>query len=137
MSQYEIELNLYYYKYKFKPFIIDKTDKEKYDLFWYKSYNNLKHDRTKNIKEASLKNLIYALGGLYALLYAQFGLYCDCASDEEISVFNTMHGGNNQFNSASIFKIIKKPKIKDSDLYYFEWSNDNNKKEFFKQFFKQ
>lgn len=136
LSQYELEFNLYYFKYPFVPFIFDKA-KKKYDLFWYQSYNNLKHDRTKNIKEASLKNLIYALGGLYTLLYAQFGLYCDCANDEKISIFKMDHGGYNQFNSSSIFEITKKPKISDDESYYFEWNDDNDNGEFFKQYFKK
>ncbi|MFZ1811961.1 MAG: hypothetical protein WAU02_00335 [Candidatus Saccharimonadales bacterium] len=41
-------------------------------LIWYQSYNNTKHARWKNIKEANLKNVVNAMTGLTALISAQF-----------------------------------------------------------------
>lgn len=42
-------------------------------LSWYTAYNNSKHDRHQNFKEANLENLLNAIGGLFILLYSQFG----------------------------------------------------------------
>lgn len=42
-------------------------------LSWYIAYNNTKHDRYQNFKEANLENLLDAIGGLFVLLYTQFG----------------------------------------------------------------
>lgn len=35
---------------------------------WWRNYNKVKHERGKYFEEANLKNSIYALGGLFALL---------------------------------------------------------------------
>jgi hypothetical protein len=41
-------------------------------LSWYKAYNNSKHDRINNFKDANLQNLLDAYCGLLALLSSQF-----------------------------------------------------------------
>lgn len=35
---------------------------------WWRNYNKVKHDRGKHFEEANLKNSLYALGGLFAVL---------------------------------------------------------------------
>lgn len=35
---------------------------------WWRNYNNVKHDRGKHYEEANLKNSLYALSGLFAVL---------------------------------------------------------------------
>ncbi len=35
--------------------------------FWFKAYNNLKHDRINNIKDGNVKNVIYSMGALFIL----------------------------------------------------------------------
>lgn len=48
---------------------------------WWKSYNNIKHDRFNKFDEANLKNLINALSGLFVLVCfyvsdnGNFGIY--------------------------------------------------------------
>jgi hypothetical protein len=44
-------------------------------LPWYRAYNAVKHDREKNFKEATLKNMIAAAGAAYVAVYAQFGQF--------------------------------------------------------------
>ncbi|MBD3280489.1 hypothetical protein GF389_03110, partial [Candidatus Dojkabacteria bacterium] len=39
-------------------------------LPWYKAYNNVKHDRDQNFKEANFENVINATAGLFTLLYS-------------------------------------------------------------------
>ena len=42
-------------------------------LKWYSSYNNVKHNRTKNFNDANFKNLIYSIGGLTLMCYKIWG----------------------------------------------------------------
>jgi hypothetical protein len=42
-------------------------------LFWYKTYNTVKHDRLQEFTNANFKNLTYAVAGLVAVIAAQFG----------------------------------------------------------------
>lgn len=39
---------------------------------WWSNYNNIKHNRSNNYKEGNLKNLLYALSGLYLLELLEF-----------------------------------------------------------------
>ncbi|GHU62217.1 hypothetical protein FACS189445_5020 [Spirochaetia bacterium] len=55
----------------FTPFA-DWKDKTENSLFWYKAYNESKHDRQKNFKQANFKNLVNAIAGLFVLLSSQF-----------------------------------------------------------------
>lgn len=49
---------------------------------WWRAYNNVKHERNAYFQEASLKNALNALGGLYILLLY---LYKDLAIAGELS----------------------------------------------------
>lgn len=42
-------------------------------LPWYKAYNEVKHDRSRNFALANLENLTNAIAGLFVLLASQFG----------------------------------------------------------------
>jgi hypothetical protein len=37
--------------------------------FWWRSYNGVKHDRSRNYHEANIRNLIYAISGLQLVNY--------------------------------------------------------------------
>ena len=50
---------------------LNLDDKEKSPK-WYRSYNNVKHDRYENFEEANFENLIHAVAGLVVLLSSQF-----------------------------------------------------------------
>jgi len=41
-------------------------------LVWYQAYNDSKHDRDQNFKDANLKNLTSAIAGLTVLLHSQY-----------------------------------------------------------------
>lgn len=87
-------------------------------LCWYQSYNNAKHDRNKNFKEASLENLFLAITGVFVIIFAQFG----------INVFNSFHRVNGfisdeedfLYDESSLFSI-KEPKWSESERYDFNW----------------
>ncbi len=51
--------------YKIKPF--DKWSGE-YNLEWWQAFTKLKHNRLDNMKEATLKQVIYSLGATYIIL---------------------------------------------------------------------
>lgn len=50
-----------------QPFEGWRCDRPSQSLKWWEAYNNIKHGRVRNKKEASLKNGLYALGALYML----------------------------------------------------------------------
>lgn len=49
------------------PFENWTTEEASQSLTWWKTYNNVKHGRNLNYKLANLKNVLYALAGLYVL----------------------------------------------------------------------
>lgn len=54
---------------KIKPFAGWEADR----LLWWDAYNDVKHTRGKKFNQASYKNAVYALSGLYiAILYYQW-----------------------------------------------------------------
>jgi hypothetical protein len=58
----------------FEPFAAWSNDYYR-QLQWYHSYNNIKHNRFANFKDANLLNVINAFSALRILLYAQFLSY--------------------------------------------------------------
>jgi hypothetical protein len=42
---------------------------------WWTDYNSVKHRRLNSLKKATLENAIHAVGGLYVVLYRQWGEY--------------------------------------------------------------
>lgn len=52
---------------EFAPFEGWETEHPAASLKWWSAYNRIKHGRTKNYKEANLKNVLYALAGLCVL----------------------------------------------------------------------
>ena len=129
LSEYRIVLNNYNID-EFRPF--EEFEKSKKPE-WYQCYNSIKHNRTICISQASLKNVLYALGGLNVLLRAQFGIYYDIANDKEDSLIwlQVQNGVYNSQNAVSIFKIIQEPKWHDSEYYDFDWNELKNSDEKF------
>lgn len=122
LKEYKVELNIFYFQKELKPFIRGKDNQ----LKWYKAYNKLKHNRSKNIEFATIENIINALAGLYILLYAQFYLLSDCASDKCNTYFQVQYGVYNSFNTSSIFKVVKQPKWLENEYYNFNWEDIKN-----------
>ncbi len=55
--------------YNVRPF---KQWRDGHSLFWYQSYNNVKHDRNKNFEEANYRNVVYSLSALHLLLFKYY-----------------------------------------------------------------
>lgn len=114
LSEYELEIK----GIKLKPFE-GFNDKKP---FWYTVYNDIKHNRTTKIKEATLKNVVNALAGLYVLIYAQFGTYSVCTSNRFLTVAELDYGAANGENVISIFTITKFPLWNEKEEYDFNWN---------------
>jgi hypothetical protein len=72
------ELCLERYGISLKPF----TEWEKgLEPNWHKAYNNLKHNRTENYKDANLENTLLSLSALYSTVIH----YYFCSSQQKIS----------------------------------------------------
>ncbi len=58
------------------------SSKPRKSPYWWKSYNNVKHQRHTHYKEANLKNALNALGGLYVMVLY---LYSELAEQGRLS----------------------------------------------------
>ena len=63
----DIELNVLSKQLSIKPFESWSISQPAKSLSWWQSYNNIKHSRTENFTDSSLKNTLYILGALYIL----------------------------------------------------------------------
>lgn len=61
------ELNVLSKQLSIKPFESWSISQPAQSLSWWQSFDNLKHSRTANFTESSLKNTLYILGALFIL----------------------------------------------------------------------
>ncbi|MDG5494484.1 hypothetical protein [Niveispirillum sp. BGYR6] len=87
-------------------------------LEWYKAYNNSKHDRYQNFKEANFENLIKAVSGLLVLITSQFK-DIDVGSSE----LKVIGGGDGEFSYSigGIFMVKYPTDWCDDEMYEFDW----------------
>lgn len=91
--------------------------------FWYKAYNEVKHNREKNLKNANLENCMNAVAAILILLYSQFGSQCIETYGSSGVYIQDAGDYDLHFDADVIFKI-KAPGIDDwleTDLYDFGW----------------
>ncbi len=69
---------------------------------WWTDYNSVKHRRLDNVKKATLANAIQAVGGLFVVLYRQWGEYW-------IPRPMTLVAGQQMAKSSSFFLIERSP----------------------------
>lgn len=84
------------------PFGYWDKAKASQSLFWWNSYNNVKHNRSLKIEEANMKNVLNALGALYLLenyYLKEINAYPDFPSSKS-SLFN-IRGWKYNANRAS------------------------------------
>jgi hypothetical protein len=67
---------------------------------WWRAYNNVKHDRFNNFKDANLQNVINALCGLFVIV-------CFYVSDDKniLGVYYDKFGGNHINDATRLCKI--------------------------------
>lgn len=100
-------------------------------LDWYQAYNHAKHDRAKNLKEASFKNLVDAVSGLAVLIAAQY--YTNDFSSVD---FLIAEGDGDGFETAvGDYFLIKFPEnVPTKDRYDFNWQALELEKDPFQKF---
>lgn len=115
LSEYEVSSNGFQH-FPFTPFksFSNPLRKER-SPSWYRAYNNVKHNRTDKFSDASLENVIQAVGGVYVLLVAQFGLGFDHKLQLSFTGFLQ--------DSPDLFCPRKLPQWSDSEQYQFDWEN--------------
>lgn len=83
---------------------------------WYKAYNNVKHSRLDHFNDASLKNAIEAVGGVYVLLVSIYGLGFD--HNLKMSYHN-----HHMEDTPTFFRVIDLPDWADAEKYNYNWGN--------------
>lgn len=73
LDQYEIEFMRHPEIGARTSFSTWESDKPTQSLKWYDAYNQIKHDRINNYKQATLENAIDSISAIVILLLAQFG----------------------------------------------------------------
>ena len=115
MKLSEYEILCYGINYPaFLPFeSFSDPNREERSPDWYRDYNAVKHNRTENFGQASLNNVIHAVGGVYALLVAQFGLGFD-------HTLRPLYGGG-MLDVPSIFRVRRLPEWSEDETYDYNW----------------
>lgn len=116
LSEYNICINIWGPQRKvIMPFHQWQTS---HSLSWYQAYNDAKHDRQTNFRQANINNLINAIAGVYTILYAQFGPYSFNPYQQINMVEDDDYGA--LYSGESIFSIIP-PTWTDDEKYDFNW----------------
>ncbi|RJE46553.1 MULTISPECIES: hypothetical protein [unclassified Dehalobacter] len=117
LSEYSVKLDIWRSGKKiFEPF---KEWKNGYSLKWYQKYNNVKHDRHNNFKDATLGNLLESMAGLLCILYSQFS-YNAFFTYNECMMYHSDDEGYS-FVDDSLFSIKEANSWVDDEKYDFNW----------------
>lgn len=121
LDKYEVKLNIWENSSLIiRPFL-EWSGTTYAPLQWYKDYNSVKHDRSNNFHLANLENLIKAVAGVAAILFAQF----EVEAFSPFTYYTTSPVNDYYSIGGSIFDI--KPHIWDNtNSYEFDWDNLKN-----------
>jgi hypothetical protein len=86
-------------------------------LTWYRSYNDVKHDRNSNFRRASLDNVLNAIAGLYVVLFSQF--CCHKRQDETEHRYEIRDDQHIIWATEDIFEVMPPLTWTDNELYGF------------------
>lgn len=121
--EYRVVFNRWMPEKEFVPF--EKWQEQEFEsLPWYKSYNNVKHNRYECFNEANFGNLMNAVAGLLCILHAQIGENMVEASIERVY---SSQSEQDKVHSAAF--LIKAPKFPDEEQYEFVWDQIKNEAE--------
>jgi hypothetical protein len=81
---------------------------------WYRAYNKVKHNRPGEFPAASLRSVIHAVGGVYALLVAQIGPNFD-------DLLKIDPSGPGFLVVPSLFSLERLPAWNQDEIYDFDW----------------
>lgn len=114
LSDYEVLC----YGFQHPPFVpfasFSNSVRQNRSPAWYQAYNRVKHNRTDNFSDASLENVIQAIGAVYVLVVAQFGLGFDHKMQLSYSVGHFL-------DCPDIFRVRELPQWSDDEQYQFDW----------------
>lgn len=115
LSSYEIKSYGFMYPnfFPFKSFQ-STTIRENRSPNWYKAYNNAKHNRSIGFANASLQNVIEAVGGVYTLLVAMYGLGFDHTLKMSWHHFQMV-------DTPTFFRAIDYPSWDADEKYDYNW----------------
>lgn len=133
LSDYEVTCELWHPTKVFKPF---QEWGDSQPLSWYQDYNNVKHNRSSEFSKASLNNVMNAVTGVLAILYAQFDYFVitgPMASGTWSGLIITDGDYNEPMSSKSIFHVIR-PKWTEDEKYVFNWDEIKNSKDAFAKY---
>lgn len=74
LSEWMVKLTPYPEYGPILPFADWKRESPTQSVEWYHAYNQTKHDRERHFRTATLRTLIDAMGGVYVMLAAQYGI---------------------------------------------------------------
>lgn len=111
-----------YIEKKFIPF---KRFAERKSPEWYGAYNQVKHDRERNLHLANLENCMNAVAAVLVLLYSQFGTFG--VPDYGQPVFwISVNESDYPINNDSLFILEPPISWKEDERYDFEWKKIKN-----------
>ncbi len=101
-----------------------------YSLSWYKDYNIVKHNRTKQFEKANLSNLVNSFCALRIMLFVQYREFSltNMVSESFIRMIGPDKNGDDSImiENDSIFDI-KYPERKEyGSEYSFDWNSIKN-----------
>lgn len=75
LDEWEIALRDYPDYPRFKPFVGWNSGASTKSLWWYETQNDVKHDRETLFDRATFKSVLWAMGGAFIIVNAQFGQF--------------------------------------------------------------
>lgn len=94
--------------------------KEGKSLKWWTAYNDTKHNRSENFKNANFKNLIGAISALVVLLSSQFKYY----EKKHLTFLSTIkeNPDDDYENAVGNYFKVKFPDYNEEQKYSFNWT---------------
>ena len=133
LSDYEVTCELWHPMKVFKPF---QEWCNGHSLSWYQAYNKVKHNRSSEFSKASLENVMNAITGVLAILYAQFD-YFAITGPMAIGTWNVSIKNTGDYTepigSKSIFHVVR-PKWTEDEKYLFNWDEIKNSNDAFAKY---
>ncbi len=102
-------------------------------LSWYKAYNQTKHDRHKNFKEARFGSLIMAVCGLAALMASQFWKYDFSSAGTHLEISPRPQNDGFESSIGGVVRIKYPLIIKPSQQYDFDYKDIDFTKDIFQK----
>ena len=115
LNEYTLTFERWTTAHEFKPFV-EWNPSRREPLSWYDAYNDVKHDRYGNFRQAKLEYLMNALAGLICIMHAQYGKGMSHVGFQEYGTIDINEG----IVETPMF-TIKAPNFPDEEKYDFIW----------------